>query len=842
MLQGKGLWARRVHELDRALEIAPRAGATHIIYKVAHGASYRDGMAEIANRILRAGLTPLAWTWLLLDDPHAETEAAVRAFRDGFQGCVFDTEDAACRNRFEQASRLGQLLTTAGVDPHRLYNCSFPNISHHRDLPYDQLNAFCKGGLMPMSYGSFFAPGSRLPPQQQAERVIDEWTYGHYEYWCRQWGVRPPLYPVLGPYHDEYGLVRMTPGEFQVWLDRLAQHKPAFFSVFTAAVIGSELLPLIEACPLGEATHAPATPGLKLEVVTPRSMRLNVRSTPSTELPRIAQVVYKAVLESLEPGVATREKVGQDGEWLQIRTPDGTEGYVAAWYLRLVETARASVHVEAVNPEAGYVIVRSTPSATMPAVTQVDDGTVLESVEAEDVVRTRLEEPGSWLLVRTPSGIEGYVPVGRLILIGEPVSHLVVHSTTGLNVRRAPNGDSAILWHVGDRTVLEVREDQACVTDKLCKDQWIRISTPSLREGYVNGLYTRRQRQPDRREPVRDASLPYGECAWIFGIHAADGGTPADFRYLFSGRAKTGWVLYTEAIGDDPKHGAGHDHSRWAYDGYGVIVRLNHGYDTAGTLPVRSRYDRFAQACSAYVQRSRGCHVWIIGNEQNNVREHPGGHKSPVEHITPEMYAEAFNLARKRIKQARPDAIVVPGAVDPYFGLPLPLDGKRYRPLDYFREMLANIEDLDGICLHAYTHWLDPALLTKPTVFTDPFLQPGSRHEHYYDFLAYRAFAEAIPDKWRDRPIYMTETNHWVVSESPPQSDHAARRGWVNKNKGWVRAAYQEIDRWNRTPHTQQIHCLLLYCWTGDEWAIEGKEGVLEDFRQALDHDYRWRR
>ena len=35
---------------------------------------------------------------------------------------------------------------------------------------------------------------------------------------------------------------------------------------------------------------------------------------------------------------------------------------------------------------------------------------------------------------------------------------------------------------------------------------------------------------------------------------------------------------------------------------------------------------------------------------------------------------------------------------------------------------------------------------------------------------------------------------------------------------------------------------LLLYRWTGDEWAIEGKEGVLADFRDALDNDYRWRK
>jgi hypothetical protein len=206
------------------------------------------------------------------------------------------------------------------------------------------------------------------------------------------------------------------------------------------------------------------------------------------------------------------------------------------------------------------------------------------------------------------------------------------------------------------------------------------------------------------------------------------------------------------------------------------------------------------------------------------------------------MYADAFNLARLRIKEARPDDIVVPATVDPYFGLPLPLTGRRYRPLDYFREMLSNIDDLDGISLHAYTHWLDTALITRPTVFASEFLQPGTPHEHYYDFQAYRSFAEAIQDKWRHCPIYITETNHWVASERPQTSTGGARYGWINKNKGWVQAAYAEIDRWNNTPHAQQIHCLLLYRWTGDEWAIEKLGGVHNDFKKALDHDYRWRR
>jgi len=849
VLHGKGVWAYRKKELDRAIQIAPQMGATHIIYKVGQGSTYYPGMAQVARKITAADLIPFAWMWLLLDDPQGEAQVVVWAFQDGFQGFVFDTESAQCRNRFEQAAQLGQYLRVAGLDLNKLYNCSFPNISHHRDLPYDQMNEFCKGGLMPMSYGTFFAPGSSVPPDQQAQRVIDEWTYGHYEYWCRRWGYRPPLHPVLAPYHDEHGHVRMSPEEFQVWLDRLAAHHPTFFSVFTAAVINDDLLPLVRACSLVEVP-TPVSIGMQVEVVSPEVGFLNVRATPSTEQPPITRVNDGAMLQALEPEEDVRAKVSQEGQWLHVRTPDDVEGYVAAWYLRLPEEAvEAGVQVEVVSPEVGFLNVRPTPSTAQPPIAQVDDGVVLEALEPEEDVQAKVGQEGRWLRVRTPEGIEGYVAAWYLrpyeeAPVGEPIPHLVVHSAAGLNVRRGPGLGLPPIWHVVDRTVLEVLEDPTKVGDKVGKDRWLKVRTPSLHEGYVNGLYVRAKRPADKRKPVEDAALPYGECAWIFGIHGATADGTGDFRHLFEGKNKTGWVLFTQTVGTDPDHGSGHDVTMWSGSGYGVIIRLNHDYEPSGTLPVRAKYADFARACARYVQNSQGCHIWIIGNEQNNVREHPGGAEHPVEHITPEMYAEAFNLARRRIKEVQPEAIVVPGAVDPYNTYPWRLLGnRRNRPLEYFKEMLSHIDDLDGIALHTYTHWMDVGLITRKTVFTHEFLQPGTPKEHYYDFQAYRPFAEAIPEKWRDRPIYITETNHWLALEHQPRNREEEKKvGWVNKDKGWVQAAYAEIHRWNSTPHAQQIHCLLLYRWTGDEWAIEHLGEIHKDFKKALDHDYRWRR
>jgi hypothetical protein len=860
MLKGKGVWAYRDQELDRAIQIAPQMGATHVLYKVAHGADYRPGMAQVAQEIKDAGLIPIGWTWLLLDDPQAEAQAAVRAFQDGFEGYVFDTEASQCRNRSAQAAELGRYLDVAGIDRAKLYNCSFPPISYHTDLPYEQLNDFCKGGLMPMSYGTYYVPTSPVPPEQQAQRVIDEWTYGQYEEWCGRWEYRPPLHPVLGPYHDEHGSVRMPPEEFQVWLDHLAAYNPSFFSVFTAAVINDDLLPLIRDFGLGEPMSPSVPTGVMIEVDSPEVGFLNVRPSPSTAQTPTTRADHGEVLEALESESAVRAKVGQEGQWLYVRTLGNVEGYVAAWYVKLHGVAEEphvvwetvverGVKVEVASPSVGFLNVRPEPSTNRPSITRVDDGEVLDALESESVVQSKVGQQGQWLHVRTAGNVEGYVAAWYVRLYEEPgevtgdaVSHLVVYSSGGLNVRPAPGTNQNAIWRVVDKTVLEVLENQNTVGAKIGKDAWIKVRSPSLHEGYVNGAYVRAKTGLDARQPVSDGALPAGESAWIFGIHAAGATTPADFRHLFQGTNKTGWVLFTEVIGDNPNHGGGHDFAPWSGDGYGVIVRLNNGYEPAGTLPVRAKYGDFAQACAAYARDSKGCHIWIVGNEQNNLREHPGGAENPREHISPEMYAEAFNLARQRIKAVQPDAIVVPGAVDPYFGLPLPLTGQTYRPLDYFKTMLDHIDDLDGIALHTYTHWLDVNLITAKTVFGDSPLDPNTPNEHYYDFQAYRAFAEAVPAKWRNRPIYLTESNHWIKLEHAPGEGDHVENGWIDKRSGWIQAAYAEIDRWNRMPHAQQIQCYLIYRWTGDQWAIEGLGKVQADFRDALGQDYRWRR
>lgn len=313
------------------------------------------------------------------------------------------------------------------------------------------------------------------------------------------------------------------------------------------------------------------------------------------------------------------------------------------------------------------------------------------------------------------------------------------------------------------------------------------------------------------------APLPKGESPYIFGLHDRGG----EMYMGWAGRK--GWVLCTEELGANRNDWSSKSYSDLADAGYGVIVRLNHGYCPAGTLPRSDRYEDFAIRCGNFVERSSGCHIWIIGNEMNLAVERPGGPENG-EWITPEKYAKAFKLCHREIKR-RPgheQDQIVSGAVGPWniqTSYPANPSGDW---IIYFQDILKALEkELGGIAIHTYARDPDPANITSELRMDPPF------HHRRKMFRTYIDFMEAIPRSLRHLPVYLTETNQNVP--------------WANVNSGWVQEAYAEINRWNSDPTRQKIRCMLLYRWeTYDQWQIRQKAEVINDFRAALKHDYRW--
>lgn len=322
---------------------------------------------------------------------------------------------------------------------------------------------------------------------------------------------------------------------------------------------------------------------------------------------------------------------------------------------------------------------------------------------------------------------------------------------------------------------------------------------------------------------------PLNDSPYLYGLHDPGG------EHIMAEKGTRGWILFTEALGNDPNGQGGGDYSRYAEQGFGIMVRLNNGYEPHGTIPFSNRYAEFAQRCANFVRNSRGCHIWIIGNEMNFAVERPGVQidrsKSPPvvtqpgETILPGMYVRCYRQCRDAIKAVpghQNDQVIV-GAVAPWNAQTTYPENPSGDWIKYFQDILTPLapNDCDGISIHAYTHGTDPKL-----VYTDAYMNPPFQNRQY-NFRTYQDFMNAIPRSMRSLPVYLTETDQ----DEP----------WRNENTGWVQRAYGEIDWWNRQPGNQVIRAVILYRWSNaDQWVIEGRSGVIEDFKRAMDNKYNW--
>ncbi len=556
---------------------------------------------------------------------------------------------------------------------------------------------------------------------------------------------------------------------------------------------------------------------------------LNLRGDPARRPGNILKVLPPgALLRVIEDVDAALDKLGSPEQWIQVADQAGAQGYVSAAYVRRSDAIFAEDEVIrlVVNGDvtsSGGLRLRDAPTATGTVVALLPAGSELRALDTAAEVNTRVGVNGQWLRVRDGQGREGYVAAWytriRVDVPPELVAQAVVVANVEAILRSAPDAASPEVWRVAAGTPLRVTDAADWPSRVGASGAFVRVASYAFKTGYVAaealalpGL--------DRRAAADNAHVPVGESAWLFGMH-----DPYDAGLHSNGRA--GWVLFTEitnGLGSAAYEG-------WAKRDWGVIVRLNNDYGGSGTIPVTGQSIAFAERCADWVRNSKGCHIWIVGNEMNNPREWPNQDETNPgnnvgDAITPERYAECFNLVRAAIKAVSPRHLVIPGAVDPY-------NARAGSSLEWFKRMLAMLDDVDGFTLHAYTQGGSASLVSS----LDPFGDDPLRWQ-YYHFRCYTTFLDAIPARWRNKPVFITETN------ATPTATESA---WSGGRNGWTQAAYAEIQRWNQQAHAQQIRALLLYRWvvgggSDGQYSILRQSGVQEDYRATVaGNDYRWR-
>ncbi|MEW5872884.1 MAG: CHAT domain-containing protein [Chloroflexota bacterium] len=297
-------------------------------------------------------------------------------------------------------------------------------------------------------------------------------------------------------------------------------------------------------------------------------------------------------------------------------------------------------------------------------------------------------------------------------------------------------------------------------------------------------------------------SLPQPTSPYIFGMH-----DPGEWRGFFRQAGKTGWMMFNQVVGyEDNDVLPPEEIARWQADGFGVLARLvNAPFDVSGrgrgSIPAEQNYSEFAARCANFAMRSPA-HIFFIGNEMNIAWHWPYGQR-----ITPRQYAECFRQASQAIKEAQPEAWVIPSGLNPLQRRDVEMDDA----LKWFREMFDLLPELDGLDLHTY-------------------LPLENENAPGYSF---EQFLELIPEDYPPLAVF--------ISEATPY------KAWPEPSDDWMQRAYARINRWNCNPRRHKILALLPYRWQGerpdgkpDEWNLAHKSSYLEDLSRALQYDYRW--
>lgn len=298
---------------------------------------------------------------------------------------------------------------------------------------------------------------------------------------------------------------------------------------------------------------------------------------------------------------------------------------------------------------------------------------------------------------------------------------------------------------------------------------------------------------------------------YLYALHNSDGAFDRELAGILKAAGVPTWLVITVALGLEgtvPRH----DFTPWLANNITPIVRVNHGYGSAGTVPLREHYSRFAERVVEYAVKAKGLQRVILGNEPNCSRERPGGKL-----ISAMDYADLFVMTHDLMEAFAPEVELITAAVGPW----------NVESGDWYQYQHAFLKEigpqrLEGIALHTYSRGPSPGSITSDDKMDAPF-------ENFYNgFRAYRDLIKWIPIELIGKPLYITETD-----QNEP---------WHDAPGGiWCQTAYAEINDYNLSHGSWPIRCLALYRWDHDEYALRNKPNVLVDFFKAADERYAWR-
>ena len=224
-------------------------------------------------------------------------------------------------------------------------------------------------------------------------------------------------------------------------------------------------------------------------VVYPNTI-LNVRSAPSTGSTILGTVSQGDALTVFGNTAEVEARIGQPNQWLQVQSPDGLKGYVAAGFVHLTgQTAPAS---NLVLYPTNLLNVRARPVAGSQRITIVTPTDPLTVLGDADEARRNLGQANRWINVQTTSGLIGYASaqflgLKQLTTAMSGMLDLIVEATMSLMLRKQPCQNSPEVITVPTAAALTILDDNMDVArSKIGQtNQWLFVQTEASQRGWV---------------------------------------------------------------------------------------------------------------------------------------------------------------------------------------------------------------------------------------------------------------------------------------------------------------------------------------------------------------------
>ncbi len=140
---------------------------------------------------------------------------------------------------------------------------------------------------------------------------------------------------------------------------------------------------------------------------------LNVRARPAIDANILTVVTTSDALTVLGDKVLARTRIGQKDQWIDVSTPQGHRGFVAAWLVREGQgippastpgTAQLTVYA------TDQLNVRAQASTNSPRIASAARNEALQVIEADlSAAQARIGKQAEWLHVQTRDGTRGWV-------------------------------------------------------------------------------------------------------------------------------------------------------------------------------------------------------------------------------------------------------------------------------------------------------------------------------------------------------------------------------------------------------------------------------------------------